>query len=651
MRDAAIGLTSCARQGSGICVGSVIEGKYLIIRELGRGGMSVVWLAQDTRLGKLWAIKEIRPNVTGIQGATMRQALIDEAQFMKRLDHHAIPRVTDILDTGRTTLVVMDYVNAIPLDRVMAERGAPFPQDEVIDWGIQLCDVLSYLHGLRPPVVYRDMKPSNVLLNSNGTLSLIDFGIALELTPDALRRARRMGSVGYSAPEQLESRGSEPFVIDERADVYALGATLYSLVTGHVPRRRGDDGAASVSFAMRPIREVDPRLSEGLERILAKATRAVPEERYATVADMRADLERYEELTSAWLAAQRASLHLFRMRVLEAIVALGVGLMLLAARTAVRWTSYDSLMHDGALALAEALDGASGAGPSKATGGDSASRAEACYARAVAVAPERIEPYEQLLETYKVDERFSPAEAGRWVSLWRQFGHRARTSGRLARLCYDVGVLYLCYYDYANEGGQTSHAPEAMTGQAAIESASRANVWFAAALDACDAETGSYQGLLVDGQHDEHAALLAYQVIASFHEQIARASREGADPRPTYGAFWKTVSAAIRDGGLIEQTEPIVQLRLLQVGFESLSSATYLKGFRQAGVEQQEAVTLLDAIMDRLGALRDFAGSNEAATGPIVREIDEGCEQARLNIRTTFNGPTARLSETSGEGA
>jgi serine/threonine-protein kinase len=153
---------------AGMRAGSILDGKYEIIRSIGHGGMSVVWLAQDVRLGKLWAIKEIKPNVSGAQGEAMRQALLDEAHFMKRLEHYAIPRVTDILDTGETVFVVMDYVNGTALDRVLAERGRPFSQEEVIAWGIQLCDVLEYLHGLRPPVVYRDMKPANVLLRGDG---------------------------------------------------------------------------------------------------------------------------------------------------------------------------------------------------------------------------------------------------------------------------------------------------------------------------------------------------------------------------------------------------------------------------------------------------------------------------------------------------
>ena len=144
-------------------IGRVIDNKYEIIAAIGKGGMSNVWLGRDRRLDKLWAIKEIKPSAKGRQAQANRQAIIDEANFMKRLDHPAIPRVVDIIDTGVSIFVVMDYVNGSSLSKVQRQQGEPFSQEEVIDWGIQLCDVLEYLHGLNPPVIYRDMKPKELL--------------------------------------------------------------------------------------------------------------------------------------------------------------------------------------------------------------------------------------------------------------------------------------------------------------------------------------------------------------------------------------------------------------------------------------------------------------------------------------------------------
>ncbi len=116
-------------------IGRVIDNKYELIAALGKGGMSIVWLARDQRLDKLWAIKEVKPNAVGAQGKASRQAVVDEANFMKRLDHPAIPRVVDIIDDGQTVFVVMDYVNGCALSRMLRQQGEPFSQEDVIDWG------------------------------------------------------------------------------------------------------------------------------------------------------------------------------------------------------------------------------------------------------------------------------------------------------------------------------------------------------------------------------------------------------------------------------------------------------------------------------------------------------------------------------------
>ena len=117
-------------------IGRVIDNKYELIAALGKGGMSIVWLARDQRLDKLWAIKEVKPNAVGAQGKASRQAVVDEANFMKRLDHPAIPRVVDIIDDGQTVFVVMDYVNGCALSRMLRQQGEPFSQEDVINWGI-----------------------------------------------------------------------------------------------------------------------------------------------------------------------------------------------------------------------------------------------------------------------------------------------------------------------------------------------------------------------------------------------------------------------------------------------------------------------------------------------------------------------------------
>lgn len=629
--------------------GRLIGGKYQVVGSIGHGGMSDVWLGRDVRLDKLWAIKEIKPNVAGPQGEANRQAILDEASFMKRLDHPAIPRIVDILEEGQDIFVVMDYVDGRSLGELMSERRAPFAQEEVVEWGIQLCDVLGYLHALEPPVVYRDLKPSNVMLRADGLVKLIDFGIADELV-GGRGDGRIIGSPGYSAPEQVEADMHAQFPTDERADVYALGTTLYSLVTGEVPRpSQREDGAVGLALDLRPIREVNPELSDGLEAILARATRRRPDERYQCIWEMRFDLEHYEELTREYQEAQRLKVRRFSRRLRLAAAAAAVGVACLGASSFVRGRSYESLLHEASLAgteeeHVEAGDPAWGVARSAEP-----SEAERLCLDAMDVDPIRIEAYQRLVDVYRSDQVFTTTESQRWIRLWQRRGQGLAADARLARLCYDVGVLYLCYYDYLGSGGSAGPT----VGQGAIECSMRAAEWFSRAHDACDPVAGDYRGLVVSDALDEYAAAEVYVEIGAFHERFSQFSREGRDLTEAYRDLWESLGRVVRGAGgaapVASRAEPIVQLRLYQVAFEVVASPTYLAGLMRAGVSQGEAEMLLSTVKARVDGLADFASSNAPAAGAMYEEVEAGYGGAAANIDRTYGGPVAALSAPGGE--
>ena len=154
-------------------IGSVIDNKYRVLDQLARGGMSVVYLARDKRLEKLWAVKEIR----NVEDARKRQTIIDslksEARLMKDLDHPAIVRIVDIIDEQESLYVVMDYIDGEELTKKIFPHGKknaayPIPEEMAVKWGIQICDVLRYLHSQKPPIIYYDLKPDNVMVRSEG---------------------------------------------------------------------------------------------------------------------------------------------------------------------------------------------------------------------------------------------------------------------------------------------------------------------------------------------------------------------------------------------------------------------------------------------------------------------------------------------------
>lgn len=250
-------------------IGTLIEGKYEILKLIGKGGMSEVYLAMDKNLNKQWAVKEIKKRARDKNNEVVVQSAIAEANMMKKLDHPCLPRIVDIIDKEDVIYVVMDYIEGEPLNKVLERDGAQ-PQETVIEWAEELCGVLDYLHMQNPPIIYRDMKPANIMLQPNGNIKLIDFGIAREYKEHNLEDTVSLGTKGYAAPEQFGGKGQT----DQRTDIYCLGVTLYHLVTGKNP--------CEPPYEIYPIRYWNPNLSSGLESIILKCTRINPELVYFT---------------------------------------------------------------------------------------------------------------------------------------------------------------------------------------------------------------------------------------------------------------------------------------------------------------------------------------------------------------------------------
>lgn len=271
-------------------VGDLVDGKYKILNKVGQGGMSVVYLAMNERANKQWAIKEVRKD--GVSDfEVVKQNLVAETDILKKLNHRHLPSIIDVIDMDESFLIVMDYIEGITLKQVLEREGVQ-PQDRVVEWAKQICDVLGYLHSRKPPIVYRDMKPSNVMLKPDGNITVFDFGTAREYKSGNSEDTTCLGTKGYAAPEQYGGRGQT----DARTDIYCLGATLYHLLTGHNP--------SQPPYEMRPIRQWNPNLSSGLERIILKCTAADPNDRYQTCAELMYALDHYTELDDEYRKKQ-----------------------------------------------------------------------------------------------------------------------------------------------------------------------------------------------------------------------------------------------------------------------------------------------------------------------------------------------------------
>ncbi|MBA3944183.1 MAG: protein kinase [Herpetosiphonaceae bacterium] len=254
---------------------ALLAGRYRITRKIADGGFSAVYLAEDTRLGQhIVAVKEMVVGTGGTNPQAIQQALTDfqrEAEMLAHITHPNLPRVIDRFEEQGRHFLVMDYVEGQTLRQVAAAAGGPLPEALMLGWAQQLCSVLEFLHSRQPPIIYRDLKPENVMLQGDGTLKLIDFGIARLYRHGGTSDTVPLGTPGYAAPEQYGSGQS-----DARADVYALGATLYELLTGYDISRS--------PFQLAPARQHNPALSPRTELALQQAMQPHPAHRFQTVA-------------------------------------------------------------------------------------------------------------------------------------------------------------------------------------------------------------------------------------------------------------------------------------------------------------------------------------------------------------------------------
>ena len=266
--------------------GGVLRERYTIKEFISRGGMGSIYLAEDLRLeGRLCAIKEVRldPSLTEETLNQTRSQFLREATVLARLDHPNLPKVSDFFSEGQSDYLVMDYIPGEDLRSLMVEarqRNEFLPEREVLTWAGQIADALTYLHSQDPPILHRDIKPSNLKLTPNGVVKLVDFGLVkiLAAQEDTITIVQGRGTALYTP---LEQYGGDTGHTDVRSDVYALGGTLYHLLTNVAPveareRFLNPDG-------MPAMRTLNPELSPRTERAVMWALSLHPEQRPQSV--------------------------------------------------------------------------------------------------------------------------------------------------------------------------------------------------------------------------------------------------------------------------------------------------------------------------------------------------------------------------------
>ncbi len=270
--------------------GQKLSGRYEIRRVLGVGAMGAVYGALDWNLsGKRVAVKEYSPTriTNPAEQATAAQMFEEEALMLVRLQHPNMPNVSDYFREGGNQYMVMDFIDGSTLEEYLIQHQRA-PEQQVIAWGQQIASVLHYLHSQNPPIIFRDMKPGNVMIDKQGRIKLIDFGIARKFKPGQARNTQQLGTPGY-APQ--EAYGKEQS--DARSDVYSLAVTLYVLLTGFDP--------SNDPFNLPPLRSLVPNVSTTLERAIEVGRQHNLEQRWQTMEQFAT------ALTGAWASPSNPS--------------------------------------------------------------------------------------------------------------------------------------------------------------------------------------------------------------------------------------------------------------------------------------------------------------------------------------------------------
>lgn len=256
--------------------GEILQQRYQLVEFLARGGMGAVFLCQDLRLpGQRWALKEMlvaNPH----EARAVEESFRREARILADLKHPGLPAIVDTFAEGERHYLVMDFVPGQTLARRI-EQGGPAPFRQVLDWGLQLAEVVGYLHAQQPPVIFRDLKPENVMLTPDGRVQLVDFGLARHYQPGKQRDTQAAASVGYSAPEQWADQEQS----DERSDIYGLGACLYFMLCGRAP---------SPHYGKQNLRKHCPEIDPRMEALVLRCLRPHPADRFADCSALEENL-------------------------------------------------------------------------------------------------------------------------------------------------------------------------------------------------------------------------------------------------------------------------------------------------------------------------------------------------------------------------
>lgn len=562
-------------------IDSTINGTYKILNKIGQGGMSVVYLALNERANKQWAIKELRKD--GIQDfEVVRQGLIAETNILKKLSHPNLPDIIDVIDEEDSFLIVMDFIEGKPLNDLLKEHGAQ-PQEDVIEWGKQLCHVLNYLHAQNPPIIYRDMKPANIMLKPDGNVTLIDFGTAREFKSRHVEDTTCLGTRGYAAPEQFGGHGQT----DARTDIYCLGATLYHLVTGHNP--------AEPPYEIYPIRYWNENLSTGLEKILLKCTQFNPKDRYQNCNELFDALEHYKELDESFLKSQKKKMIHFSLCA-GFTVLFGLGALFCSTKVYyLKSRNYEAYLE-------------------RAAHSSLSDEKDKNYKEAIRLNPGSSKAYLAMLEDYLKDEEFSVEDEQKVASALYAINGSARNIDYLKKnkeeyipFCFQMGINY--FFKYKGTQGKYT-----------------AKNWFDPVINT--------KVKSIDPLQKKRAEI--YSRIGSYYEALGKEDLSGENTIAGYHRFFEDLSK-LNQNEFIDVGNKTTALTLYNEIAVQISD--HAEDFLANGVTQEKIYEEINKIENRIEKLDE---GKEDALKKKINHLKNNLISAKRNVEIAYNSLSRR---------
>lgn len=454
----------------------VLNGRFEIEKCIHSRGMANVYIVKDMNLGKRWCLKEIIKTDAG-KSDIEYVSLLQEAKVLRSVSHTGIPRITDTDEDGDSLMIVEDYVEGITLSKCIQTKGA-IRQDIAVQWMKQLCQIIMYLHGLKTPVLYRDMKPDNVIIQPDGNIKLLDYGTCVIIYKRGqLPHGYAMGTAGYAAPEQTK----KSLPCDLRSDIYGLGMTYYSMLTGlnmaGIPREKVKD-----------VSLINPSISKGLAAVVNKCIEVDPNDRYQDCQELLYALQNYTTGDEGYRKTATR-------KIATTFITLGLSVVMLLSSLGVYALSKSESEQEYLNAVLVAQQ----------------SGKQEDYDRAISLEPTRLEPYFGYIDAMKVDGVFDSAEESDILNHINPNLTEIKLNESYGHLAYELGRLYWFYYDVENNDSGKVQSVR----------------WFKDAVDA--------------GYEKKMATV--YYNLGSFHRDIAISIREANDAG-MYGKYWGNLLAA-----------------------------------------------------------------------------------------------------------